>query len=99
MATLVDFRRDLALSDPAKYDRPIDPAIRRMIEDGGNEVLPAGYDALDLSQLSPDGEALPSPGPGWFVYRVTVESTKELFVVATHEAHPYRVLGGPWPAD
>jgi hypothetical protein len=97
MATLVDFRRDRGRKDPARYLPEMDPETWRMTEESGEEILPGAACVLDLSQTAPDGEPLPSPGPGWFVYRVTLVPANELWIVATHEAHPYRVLGGPWP--
>lgn len=101
MESLKEFRRDLARRDPDKYLRQMDFELRQMMEDSGKEILPGVAVVLDLSQTSPDGKSLPSPGPGWFVYRVTVRArpADELFIVATHEAHPYRTLGGPWPAE
>lgn len=100
MEGLTAFRRDLGREDPDKYLPQMDPEIRQAMIDSGEELLPGVAIALDLSQTSPDGDPLPSPGPGWVVYRVRVRvrPADEVFVVATHEAHPYRLLGGPWPA-
>lgn len=99
MDSLAQFRRDLVRTDPSSYVEELGNPIYKMISDHGGEVLPGANFVLEWSPQTPDGEPLLHPGPGWFVYRVTVQATNEVFMVATHEDHPYRVLGGPWPGS